>query len=516
MLEELDLSKKLSKEEYKDKIDTLYKKAGKLQRQAKELNIPIIILFEGWDAAGKGTLINKLIHPIDPRGFKHYLTKRPNEEEKRHPFLWRFWRKIPERGQIAIMNRSWYQRVVEEFVEYEVPEQDWAFSYKDINFFEKQLVNDNYLILKFFLHISKEEQKKRFLNLSKNKATSWRVNKEDWKHHHQYQLYLHYYNRMIDETDKDYASWEIIEAENHEYATLKIFKYFVDSVENKIQEVKEVINISKAEDEIEENTRANDDTLSKKITSDIQRIYIPSALDKIDLSKEIAKDSYKAKVKEYQEKIRNLQHKLYRDRLALVIVYEGWDGAGKGGNIRRLTEMMDPRGYQVFPVAAPSEVEKSYHYLWRFWQVMPKAGHITIFDRSWYGRVLVERIEGFCAKNDWQRAYQEINEMEEQLYHFGTVIIKFWLHIDKDTQLKRFEDRKNNPNKRWKLTEEDWRNREKWDQYKIAIDEMIDRTSTKIAPWTIVEANSKHYARIKVMETIIARLEEKLNSLYYK
>ncbi|MFW6264720.1 MAG: polyphosphate:AMP phosphotransferase [Bacillota bacterium] len=501
MLEKIDLNKKISKEEYKKQISDFRKKAGKLQRQARELNIPIIILFEGWDAAGKGTLINKLIHPLDPRGYNHHLSKKPVEDEKMRPFLWRFWKKIPARGQIAIFNRSWYQRVIEEFIEYEVPEQEWSFSYSDINFFEKQLITDGYLILKFFLHINKDEQKERFLKLSDNKATAWRVTKEDWKHHHQYQLYLHYYNKMIDETDKNYAHWEIIEAENHEYAVLKIFEHFVKSVENKIKEVTNTIIVG--------------DTSSEKIVETSTKKYIPSVLDKVDLAKDIDKDKYREKVELYQEKIRNLQHQLYRERLALVIVYEGWDGAGKGGNIRRLTEMMDPRGYQVFPVSAPTEVEKNYHYLWRFWQVMPKAGHITIFDRSWYGRVLVERIEGFCTKDDWQRAYQEINEMEEQLYHSGAVIIKFWLHIDKDTQLKRFEARKNNPDKRWKLTTEDWRNREKWDLYKSAVDEMIDETSTKMAPWTIVESNSKHYARIKVMETIIDELEGKLDCSYF-
>ena len=219
---------------------------------------------------------------------------------------------------------------------------------------------------------------------------------------------------------------------------------------------------------------------------------------------------YEDKLKKKQKRLRELEYRIYRARIPVVIALEGWDAAGKGGAIRRLTQRLDPRGYVVEPVAAPNDFEKAHHYLWRFWQKMPKAGHITIFDRSWYGRVLVERVEGFCAEEAWRRAYHEINEMEEHLVNFGTVVVKFWLHIDSNEQLRRFNERTRTPSKQWKITPEDWRNRKKWDDYKKAVDEMIYRTSTPLAPWTIVESNCKLYGRIKVLDTVIVAIEKRI------
>jgi polyphosphate kinase 2 (PPK2 family) len=208
-----------------------------------------------------------------------------------------------------------------------------------------------------------------------------------------------------------------------------------------------------------------------------------------------------------------LGHRIYRHRIPVVIVYQGWDAAGKGGNIRRLVRTLDPRGYEVVPVSAPNDLEKAHHYLWRFWNRVPKAGHIAIFDRSWYGRVLVERVEGFCSEAEWRRAYREINQMEQHLVHFGTVLLKFWLHIDRDEQLRRFEARQENPNKRWKMGDEDWRNRQKWDQYVVAVEEMLARTSTGHAPWTVVPSNNKRYARVHVLETVCEAIEGRLEQI---
>ena len=235
------------------------------------------------------------------------------------------------------------------------------------------------------------------------------------------------------------------------------------------------------------------------------------SLAKVDTSLSLQKDEYREKLFTRQKKIHELHNELYRLRIPMVIVYEGWDAAGKGGNIRRLTEEMDPRGYEVIPIAAPNDVEKAHHYLWRFWTEFPKAGHLTIFDRSWYGRVLVERVEGFCSENDWKQAYREINEMEENFHNYGTALVKFWVHIDKDEQLKRFEARKENPAKLWKLHEEDWRNREKWNLYEKAAEEMFLRTHTPFAPWTIIEGNCKRHARIKAMDVVIEAIEKKID-----
>jgi polyphosphate kinase 2 (PPK2 family) len=225
----------------------------------------------------------------------------------------------------------------------------------------------------------------------------------------------------------------------------------------------------------------------------------------LDLLKE-----YKEEIRQCQQRVFEIEHEIYTRRIPVVILYQGWDAAGKGGNIRRLTQAMDPRGYVVMPIGAPNDLEKAHHYLWRFWEKFPKAGHIAIFDRSWYERVLVERIEGFCSEAEWKRAYREINEFEEQLVNFGTVLVKLWLHIDPAEQLRRFQDRQQTPAKQWKITAEDWRNREKWEQHKEAVDEMLFRTSTAHAPWTIIEANSKYYARIKTLKTVIDAVASRL------
>ncbi len=235
-----------------------------------------------------------------------------------------------------------------------------------------------------------------------------------------------------------------------------------------------------------------------------------SVLDSVDLTKSIEKDEYSGRLKKLQKKLFLLEHELYEKRISLIIAYEGWDAAGKGGNIRRVVENLDPRGYEVIPVSAPNDIEKSHHYLWRFWNSFPKDGHITIFDRTWYGRVLVERVENFCSEGEWKRAYREINEMERHLTSHRVILVKFWLEIDREEQLRRFREREENQNKSWKITEEDWRNREKWEQYRSAVDEMLVRTGTTYAPWTVIESNSKYFARIKALETIVAAVEKRL------
>jgi polyphosphate kinase 2 (PPK2 family) len=233
-------------------------------------------------------------------------------------------------------------------------------------------------------------------------------------------------------------------------------------------------------------------------------------LDRVDLSLSLPRGQYEEQLDDLQERLFQLEHELYVARVPAAVVYQGWDAAGKGGNIKRLTRGLDPRGYKVVPVGPPTAEEKAHHYLWRFWKNAPKAGHITIFDRSWYGRVLVERVEGLCARAEWERSYREINEFERQLTDFGTVVVKFWLHIDRDEQLRRFHAREQTPYKRWKITEEDWRNREKWEPYEQAVVEMLQRTSTTYAPWTILEANCKLYARVKALRTVADALQSAL------
>jgi len=506
MLEQIDLSKKIGKKEYRQLIETLNTRLSSLQRECKRLNIPVVILFEGLGASGKGTMINRLIAPLDPRGFQVYATGREGEEEQMRPFLWRFWRNIPPKGRIAIFDRGWYRKVlVDRFDQKTSPEQ-LVYAYDEINEFEKQITADGTVLIKFFLYISKEEQKKRLDKLLADKEAAWRVTKDDIKRNKQYKEYIVMNEEMLEKTDMAYAPWNVIEAMNRRFAAVKILSAVVEQLENSIRQ--------KNKEEIKESSPA------PAVTADVgQEASGPeinlqsSSLDKADLTLSLAKDEYNIKLKELQNKISDLHNQLYRKRIPVIIVFEGWDAGGKGGAIKRLTQRMDPRGYAVHPTASPNDIEKAHHYLWRFWNTFPKAGHISIYDRSWYGRVMVERIEGFCTIDEWKRAYQEINDMEKQCANFGAVILKFWLHIDKDEQEKRFNERMQNPEKQWKITDEDWRNRSKWNLYKEAVDEMLVRTSTLYAPWIIVEGNSKYYARIKVLETVVNALEDKLAKL---
>lgn len=485
MLKNLDLSKKIDKENFKSEIESLRLKLGELQRKITSKKIPVIILFEGWEASGKGTLINELLLPLDPRGFKVHNTSNPSSEDLFHPYLWRFWNKIPPEGVISFFDKSWYKKLLEDS-----NIKDKHIILNEINSFEKQLIDYGYIIIKFFLHISKDEQKKRFESLLSNKSTAWRIDKSDKKQQKNYNEYLSNYDDILQKTDTEHSPWFIIEGTSKKYATLKTMKILINSLENALS--KEVSY--------------------KKIEAEIENVNIyPSTIDRIDLSKSISKEEYQISLKKYQDEIRNLEYELYRQRKSVVIVYEGSDAAGKGGNIKRLTQNLDPRGYEVIPISAPNETEKKYHYLWRFWNKMPKAGHISIFDRSWYGRVLVERVEGFCRNDEWKRAFREINEMEEHLLQEGTLVIKFWLQIDKEEQLRRFQERMENPYKNWKITEEDWRNREKWDLYKDAVDEMIFRTSPARTPWIVVESNCKYHARIKTLKETIKALKNHLS-----
>lgn len=495
MLGNLDLTKTLQKSEYKSAMDELEIQAGKLQREAIRLRIPVIILFEGWDAAGKGTLINRLTLSLDSRGFVVYPISPPNEEELFRPFLWRFWIKIPPEGRMTILDRSWCGRVLEDRIDKTVKSKVWQKAYDEILSFERQLASDGYLIMKFFLHISKKEQKKRFKRLKENPATSWRVTERDKQHHDQYEEYMTAYEDLLTKTHTEKAPWTIIEAHDRRYATVKFFKTFCSLLSRRLQEHKSADTCTPA---------------APIIPPELAPPAV-SILDNVDLSQTLDRDRYNSLLKPLQEKMREMEHEIYFRRIPVVVVYQGWDAGGKGGNIRRLVQNMDPRGYEVVSIAAPNEIEKQYHYLWRFWKKFPKAGHFAIFDRSWYGRVMVERIEGFCSEAEWRRAYFEINEMEEQWVNFGAVIFKFWLHISPDEQLRRFKRRESIEHKKWKINEEDYRNREKWDLYKEAVDEMLYRTSTSYAPWTIIEANSKLYARIKALQTVVTTLEKKIS-----
>ncbi len=496
MLEKIDLSKKADKETFKKVMETEGGRLAVLQRECKAAGIPVMIVFEGMGAAGKGVQINRLIQALDPRGFSVFATNSSNEEEQMRPFLWRYWTKTPAKGRIAIFDRSWYSIVQRDRFDCPDKELDLEGAFQDILSFEKQLSDDGTVIIKLFLHISKEEQKKRFKKLDDSRETAWRVNKQDWKRNKEYDSYLKINEEMLEKTDTEYAPWTIIESTDKDYAAMKILTTVADRLAYALDKKKET------------------EKESKKKTDQIPaERFQNGVLSGIDLSKSLTKAQYKKELDGLQKRLENLHNELYRLRIPVVLGFEGWDAGGKGGAIKRLTSNLDPRGYQVNPTASPNDIEKVHHYLWRFWNNMPKAGHIAIFDRTWYGRVMVERIEGFCTEAEWKRAYQEINEMESHMANFGAVVLKFWLHIDKDEQERRFKERMENPAKQWKITDEDWRNREKWNLYEQAVDEMLVRTSTTYAPWIVVEGNSKYYARVKVLRTVVEALEAKIKEV---
>ena len=510
MLEKVDLTKKMSKEEYKRKMDHLEGRLGQLQRQCKELKIPVLIVFEGFGASGKGLQIGYLIQSMDPRGFQVFPIKNDTEEERMHPFMWRFWTKTPERGRIAIFDGSWYRRVLIDRFEKRTKEKDISRAFQSINSFEEQLSDDGNVIVKLFLDIDQKEQKKRFDKLAKNKETAWRVTQGDIERNARYGEYADMMEDMLFKTDKDYAPWTIIEATDRRFATVKIYttviKAMADQIE-KVQRKKE--EESTAKDAGETSVSLEASQMAREAEEELKELQV-SILSKADLSLRYTQEEYKEKLKKLQKKMEKLHGELYRRRIPVVLGFEGWDAGGKGGAIKRLTQKMDPRGYVVNPTASPNDIEKAHHYLWRFWKAMPKDGHVAIFDRTWYGRVMVERIEGFCTKEEWQRAYKEINDMEKDLHDAGAIVIKFWMHIDKDEQERRFRERQENPEKQWKITDEDWRNREKWDQYEDSVNEMLLRTSTDYAPWVVVEGNDKYYARIKVLSAVVNAIEERL------
>ena len=496
MLEKIDLSKKVDKKTYRRVMDEAEEKLGLLQRECKDAGIPVILVFEGMGAAGKGVQINRLIQALDPRGFDVYACDRPTEDEQMRPFLWRYWTKTPAKGRIAVFDRSWYRSVQVDRFDGLTPEDKLGDAYQDILSFEKQLCDDGTVIMKFFLYIDKDEQKKRFKKLEGSKETSWRVTDEDWNRNKDFGRYLKMNEEMLEKTDTDYAPWVIIEAVDKDYAALKIASTVMDRLEYEL-----------------EHSRPEEERTAQGQEAKIRERFKNGVLSGIDLSKSLTEEEYKTRLKKLQKRLAELHSELYRLRIPVVIGFEGWDAGGKGGAIKRLTSNLDPRGYRVNPTAAPNDIEKVHHYLWRFWNSVPKAGHIAIFDRTWYGRVMVERIEGFCSEAQWRRAYQEINEMESHMANAGAVVLKFWLHIDKDEQERRFRERQANPAKQWKITDEDWRNREKWDQYEEAVNEMLIRTSTTYAPWIVVEGNDKRYARVKVLQTVVDALEKKIKEV---
>ena len=485
MLSDLDLTLSIDKKDYKGDIAEMQRDLGYLQQKVREANLPVILVFEGWSASGKGTAISQVANALDPRYFDMRTAGAITEDKIMRPFLWSFWTYLPPRGQIAIMDKSWHRIILPGVrEEWKLSSKENKHFHQDVNAFERQLTDDGYLILKFFLHIGKDEQARRFKKLESDTNASWRLKPRDWEQNENYNENLRHFEKLIEETSEN--PWHLIEAEDRRFATHKVMGIIIEALAKKLDQEPIVEPVSLA---------------PAYVTA------IPEKLQNTSTARTIGDVEYKEQLEYYQNRMRMLCNRLHARRRSCVVVFEGWDAAGKGGNIKRLTSNIDPRAYTVVPIGPPSSHELARHYLWRFMVKMPKDGHLTIFDRSWYGRVLIERVDKLTPESIWQRGYHEINEMEKHLTNHGTVLLKFWLHINQEEQLARFRDRESNPLKQHKITEADWKNRAQWDQYETAIDEMLARTHKPYAPWMVVASNSKKYARIKVLKTVTDVLE---------
>ncbi|AMA46722.1 polyphosphate:AMP phosphotransferase [Pseudomonas monteilii] len=449
---------------------------------------PLIILINGIEGAGKGETVKLLNEWMDPRLIEVRTFDEKTDEELARPPAWRYWRALPPKGRTGVFFGNWYSQMLQGRVQGDFKNAVLDQAIAGAERLEQMLCDEGALIIKFWFHLSKQQMKARLKALADDPLHSWRISPLDWQQSRTYDRFVRYGERVLRRTSRDYAPWHIIEGVDPYYRSLAVGRIILEALQNALAK------------DVPPTSPGHSPRPGRSLD---QR----SLLGSLDLTLRLEKDDYQRQLVAEQARLSGLlRHKKMR-RHALVAVFEGNDAAGKGGAIRRVAAALDPRQYRIVPIAAPTEEERAQPYLWRFWRHIPARGKFTVFDRSWYGRVLVERVEGFCPPSDWMRAYGEINDFEEQLRDAGIVVVKFWLSIDQQTQLERFEAREAVPFKRFKITEEDWRNREKWDQYAEAVGDMVDRTSTTIAPWTLVEANDKRWARVKVLRTINEALE---------
>ena len=504
MFEAAELGRKLSKEDFAAATPALRAEMLHLQVKLREADFPVIVVFAGVDGAGKNESVNLLNEWLDPRWVVSRAYGTPSDEERERPEYWRYWRDLPAKGRFGLFLSSWYHAplIGKAFGTINQAEMDKRLD--RIVRFEHTLADDGALIIKFWMHLSKEAQRKRLKKLESDPLTKWRVGPDDWSHWKKYEKFVAAAEHTIMRTSKGYAPWNIVEGEDARYRSMVVLTTIRDAV-NRHLEARAALKDTKA--------AVKKAKAAKPVKEDLAVAPLasqPSILSSLDMTKALAPKDAGKLLQEQRGRLSQLHRKIQDNGLTVLTVFEGWDAGGKGGAIRRLTSALFARDTQVVPFAAPSSEERAQHYLWRFWRYLSRAGKVTVFDRSWYGRVLVERVEGFCSEEEWRRAYDEINDFEEQLVEHGIILVKFWLHITQEEQLKRFKDRENIDYKRWKLTEEDWRNRDRWDDYEVAVNDMVERTSTHLAPWTLVEANDKAYARVKVIQTVCDALEAAL------
>lgn len=462
-----------------------------LQREAITTNTSVLVLVDGWESSGKGYLITRLRRELDPRYYHVRLFDEEIENSNGYPWQRKIWEELPKKGHFSIFDRSYYSHLFEmrhlSGKELKKEITPWLVQ-------ENVLSQDNICIVKLFLDVSKETQKNNIEGLEKDPYADFLVSERDHTENRNYESYRKHMDAVLSLSDNECCPWTVISMEDRRTGTKKAMDTVIRMVREKIDEAKE------------------NQTHCPPIT-DLHRAKLsdtPPDLLSLDMTPDLSKEEYDRIIEPLQIEAKNLAYEMFTKSKSLMIAFEGTDAAGKGGAIKRLTKHIDPRSYRIHTTAAPSEEERAYNYMHRFITKLPSKRQIKIFDRSWYGRVLVERVEGFATPKEWERAYDEINALEHSWMRDNICLVKFYLAIDKDEQRRRFEDRSDNPLKQYKLTDEDWRNREKWDLYEQAAHEMFQRTSTKYAPWILIPGNSKNYARVEVLKHVIQAMKESL------
>ena len=546
MLEQVDLSRKMPKEEYKPLRSELVSRLMLLQQQARAAGIGLVVLFEGWKGAGKGSRMGDLLHDLDARATHvHVLSSFDEDLAARFrdmgtgvtdfaPLMQEFWSSLGPRGDMTIYERGWYTAAARRmmYTDKESVLEDYRHAASE---FERQLAADGYVVVKFFVHVSQEAQRKRLHKLHSNPDTQWRVTEKDLQYVEDYPAIYEHYDELLRTTNYDFAPWTLVDGEDKRSANVLILKTLVSALENALAKRPDPESQAAAQKAAENSAgflamadpRARSQEESELVLQQavecaraqaekaplctrFTTVANPPRVEDIDHTLRLTREEYEVALKQEQKRLAALELKMYRARVPLVIVYEGDDAAGKGGNIKRVAQAIDARSYTIFPSPAPTKLELMHPHLWRYWTRLPRAGHVGIYDRSWYGRVLVERVEGFASTDEWTRAYDEINEFERELETWGAILLKFWVAVSPEEQLARFEARESNPFKQWKITPEDWRNRDKHPQYAAAVNDMFRLTSTEYAPWIVLESTDKLYARVKALRVINDAIEKRL------
>ncbi len=497
MFEALRSAQKISKHEFKRDEPKLRGALIDAQFDLLEAgNFSVVVLLSGLDAPGRSAAAKQLMSWMDPRELHPYALSRPSTDERERPRMWRFWRALPPKGDIGIFLNAWYEEPITDHLLDRIDRHEFRARIQEILRFEQMLAQDGVVFLKFMFVLSKHKHIKVLKKIKEDPSIAWKISDEEVAigeaFAKRYEHSVGITEELLTSTSKGFAPWITLPSDNPYFRDLTIGRAMVDAIGDRLREP---------------STTVHGFTMPAAFT-----IKSANVLDSIDLSKSLKHDTYKARLKKARHRLTKLTLGKAFENHPCLLVFEGNDASGKGGGIRRVVQALDPRMTNLIPVAAPTEEEKAHHFLWRFWRQIPPNGHITIFDRSWYGRVLVERVEGFCSEQEWMYAYDDIRSFEQELTDQGAIIVKFWLAIDRDEQLKRFEERRKVGYKRYKITDEDWRNREKWDQYKDAVHDMVVRTSTNQSPWTLIEANDKYFARVEILRTINDRLATALSA----